>query len=126
MTNRPPKTIYVGTIDGMVLDYLVATCLGLTPEIYEENEIIIQGRGDVKWSPSTNCDQGNQIIEQYNIKTYEENAFEGWCAEIDDNHEDGILYTSGPSRLIAAMRCFVAMKMDLEIFHAPDELYDYC
>ena len=73
------------------------------------------------YSPSTNWSQGGPIIEReaLTVKMRHPNprlwvSYNGW------NHDPGFS-ASGPTALIAAMRCYVASKLGDEV-EAPEEL----
>jgi hypothetical protein len=69
------------------------------------------------YSPSTNWEQGGAIIEKHGIAIVRNHVAslgveEEWRAHISDSE----LYAqSGPTLLIAAMRCFVASKLGFVI-----------
>ena len=99
------------TIDlqGAALDWAVAKCEGLST--YLE---VVEG-----FQPSTDWVQGGPIIVREWISTT--NGNDEWLAEIATDCADGYLSASGPTPLIAAMRCYVASKLGAEV-EIPQEL----
>ena len=77
---------------------------------------------DYTYNPSTDWSQGGPIIEREKLGvwayTLDENGDEnpGWYAETFEGY-----VSSGPTPLIAAMRCYVASKLGDEV-EVPDEL----
>ena len=75
-----------------------------------------------KFSPSTNWSQGGPIIEREGVSIVQEGDAAEWVGSVYNYEtEDWHLYTSGPTPLIAAMRCYVASKMGDEV-DVPAEL----
>ena len=71
---------------------------------------------------STDWAQGGPIIEREGISTVSQGDGHEWIASLwDYETEDWRLHTTGPTPLIAAMRCFVASKLGDEV-DVPDEL----
>lgn len=96
-------------LTGAVLDWAVAKCEGF------------KYPNDPVFKPSTNWAHGGPIIEREMIETH---ALDGeWEAysEIagDGNWDENI--QSGPTPLIAAMRCYVASKLGDDV-DVPKEL----
>ena len=97
-------------LKGPALDWAVAKCEGL-----------VQGVSWEHWAPrhSTNWAQGGPIIEREHINV----SYEGqgvWLA----GGFNGVCYLmghGGPTPLIAAMRCYVAIKLGDEV-EIPEEL----
>ncbi len=73
------------------------------------------------WNPSANWEQGGPIIEREKIGVMRGRAGdrEFWIAEV--GYADDYLQCSGPTSLIAAMRCYVMSKLGDEI-EVPEEL----
>jgi hypothetical protein len=71
------------------------------------------------YTPSTDWSQGGPIIEREGISVATDDV-EPWCGFIEDD-ETNTLFFSGPTPLIAAMRCYVASKMGDEI-ELPEEV----
>ena len=63
------------------------------------------------WMPSVKWSQGGPIFESNKIDTFWDSGNECWDASMDK----GMFVESGPTPLIAAMRCFVASKFGDEI-----------
>lgn len=105
------KTIKTSELTGAALDWAVAKCEG-TEHLFDSHEA---GRLEysVDWS------QGGPIIEREGI---------GIKLRIDgeDEHawlaDDGLRMFTGPTPLIAAMRCYVASKLGDEV-EVPEELF---
>lgn len=130
------KTIKVSEASGAVLDWLVAKCEGL--ELIKDgvlNGVTKKGRfasgyytDRNNWAPlstlcySTDWAQGGPIIDREFICTNGDDGAPGcapsWEASIFD---DGEVTVSGPTPLIAAMRCYVASKLG-ETAEVPEEL----
>ena len=88
-------------LQGAALDWAVAKCSGTTMmAFFTRNE----------YTPSTDWEQGGSIIEREKIQT----GWDGdqWIAKYEIG--DGT-WQSGPTALIAAMRCFVKSKLGDEI-----------
>ena len=110
----------VSELTGAALDWAVAKC------IYEPDDVVIcEGRvfayddATKGFNPSTNWTQGGPIIEREGISVATDDV-EPWCGFIEDD-ETNTLFFSGPTPLIAAMRCYVASKMGDEI-ELPEEV----
>jgi hypothetical protein len=88
----------VSELTGAALDWAVAEC-----EEFVEDE----------FEPSENWADGGPIIEREGISVATDDV-EPWCGFIEDD-ETNTLFFSGPTPLIAAMRCYVASKMGDEI-----------
>jgi hypothetical protein len=116
-------------LTGAALDWAVAKCEGKTklyqirrgdsrvidtdhPEYFEQYK-----RQHDEYS--TDWAQGGPIIEREGISVAMDDV-EPWCGFIEDD-EINTLFFSGPTPLIAAMRCYVASKMGDEI-ELPEEL----
>lgn len=96
-----------------VLHYLVAKCEGYF-DIGMAS--VHEGVTDVfyfpRWQPSTNWAQGGPIIEREKISVWARGN--EWAAEaFTPNHQGD--EQEGPTPLIAAMRCYVAMKLGDEV-----------
>lgn len=107
------------------LDWAVAKCEGVSVGNAKQTHGFIETAWDkvTKWenaceiyTPSTNWSQGGPIIELEGIDLAKMNG--GWMAEIIDSLRTG--YT-GPTPLIAAMRCYVASKLGDEV-EIPEKL----
>ena len=111
--------IKVSKAEDIVLDYLVAKCKG-------EEVRLIKGQLETLWTdngykPSTSWAQGGPIIERERITTCWEGTI--WVATLFNKNCDETWYgnQSGPTPLVAAMRCYVASKLGDEV-DVPDEL----
>ena len=101
-------------LQGAALDWAVAKCDGLLHD---------DGTVSDYWQPSELWEQGGPLIEREKISVTptDGKAFvgqEAWAAynlctlfEDDKEHE----YQHGPTPLIAAMRCYVASKLGVEV-----------
>jgi hypothetical protein len=110
----------VSELQGAALDWAVAKC------IYEPDDVVIcDGRvfayddATNGFNPSTNWAQGGPIIEREGISVATDDV-EPWCGFIEDDETNTLLF-SGPTPLIAAMRCYVASKLGDEI-ELPEEV----
>lgn len=97
-------------LTGAALDWAVAKAEGYTP---------IQVH---RYQYSTNWAQSGPIIERERIRLWAMNWNFKWEADFPhcDDHRDDIRM-SGPTPLIAAMRCYVASKLGGEV-EIPKEL----
>jgi len=96
-------------LTGAALDWAVAKCADLPyPHVYDEQGEIVEV------SPSTDWAQGGPIIERERIELEHDGFI--WWARIKADEE-----YSGPTPLIAAMRCYVASKLGDDI-DVPEEL----
>lgn len=94
-------------LTGAALDWAVAKCEGFDINIHAGSALTIRGDGDW-WNPSTNWAQGGPIIEREGL-TLTHQA-DRWVAQTDDD-----TFQTGPTPLIAAMRCYVASKLGDEV-----------
>ena len=100
-------------LSGAALDWAVAKCKGHGIGLLD----------DPWFAPSTNWAQGGPIIEEQWI------CIEAWPNESDEDsrwiatrHEQpAVSEESGPTALIAAMRCYVASQLGDEV-DVPNEL----
>lgn len=126
-------------LTGAVLDWAVAKCEGA---LHPLGNVVIEGKSlwiavdgvarhymeeDVEYNPSTDWAQGGAILEREEICIkrelpcsvgYEWNAWV-WTKHIAKGGSNA--GGSGPTPLIAAMRCHVASKMG-DFVEVPDEL----
>lgn len=74
-----------------------------------------------RFSPSTDWSQGGPIIERERIAVVP--LLEGWEAQYENEQREDRNYIvfSGPTPLIAAMRCYVASRLGDEV-EIPEEL----
>lgn len=124
---------------GPALDWAVAKCEGLT--LHKNallNGLLMEGwwasgyyadpnlwirLGMLRYS--TDHGQGGPIIERERIGTWPSASVNGqWAARpyFEDRYERGAAMY-GPTKLIAAMRCYVASRMGDEV-DVPEELLD--
>ena len=115
---------------GPALDWAVAKCLGATKiQPYEYNgrgflRVYLDGGIHAPWEPSRYWSQGGPIIEREKLEVrandYEWQAF---CFGFPSAraHSGKKVWASGPTPLIAAMRCFVASRLGDKI-EIPEEL----
>ena len=86
---------------GSTLDWAVAKC---------EDVYCFDG----SYTPSTDWAQGGPLIEREGISV--DRAGLAWTADLSDSVGGYIEHTeSGPTPLIAAMRCYVASKLGDEV-----------
>jgi len=99
-------------LTGAALDWAVAQCEAKNPSMF----IFWQtGKLAAEHNYSTDWAQGGPIIEREQIAVMP--CPRGWAARIGFGGQ----YVEGPTPLIAAMRAFVASKLDDEV-EVPDEL----
>jgi hypothetical protein len=102
-------------LTGATLDWAVAKCEGGTIRT-EHGVFLNQGDGYDYYTPSTDWAQGGPIIEREGISWHCGNKA-SWHA-YGYGSADNI---SGPTPLIAAMRCYVASKLGDNV-EIPEEL----
>ena len=92
-------------LQGAALDWAVAKCSGTTMmAFFTRNE----------YAPSTDWEQGGPIIEREEIAvTPYATSGAGWFAKLPT--PTGGVLRSGPTPLIAAMRCYVTSKLSDEV-----------
>lgn len=105
--------IKISELEGQALDWVVAKC-EICEILEEKTEMpldVLVKELPCRYTPSTNWEQGGPIIdrEEINLTTIHDKAGK-WGAFYDDGFFHESLRT-GPTPLIAAMRCFVSMKM---------------
>ena len=112
----------INELSGADLDLEVAKCEGGVFHMRQYSGVnpgpefpAIQWRYDwqelCNYTPSTDWEQGGPIIEREGITVSKEKG--GWSAYFRDNlfEDDGSEHwQTGPTPLIAAMRCYVASK----------------
>jgi hypothetical protein len=113
----------VSELTGAALDWAVAKAEGVDGYIVNESFMTRwtddECEDGVDYHYSTAWAQGGPIIEREGISVATDDV-EPWCGFIEDD-EINTLFFSGPTPLIAAMRCYVASKMgdDIEL---PEEV----
>ena len=105
-------------LTGAALDWAVAKCEGID---YMKDDVRFRGAYARKYS--TDWAQGGQIIEREKIAIYLNGYEDEWMGEDEDEWmgEGGWKRGTGPTPLIAAMRCYVASELGDEV-EVPDEL----
>ncbi len=103
-------------LTGAALDWAVAKAEGKKPSI-ERNLIWTRGKNTpyALFQPSIDWAQGGPIIERERINVDPSPDSAEWYGYYDNNGK----WYSGPTPLIAAMRCYVASKLGEEV---PDGL----
>lgn len=116
-----------------VIDFLVAKCEGEkygppTFRVHQNSKgatVYLNAgmqQSGIPYRPSTDWAQGCPITEREGISTVFQGDGHEWVASLwDYETEDWRLHTTGPTPLIAAMRCFVASKLGDEV-DVPEEL----
>jgi len=108
------KTICIDTndLEGVALDWAVTKSLGYDHDVTEGSEWGL-------WGWATDWAQGGQIIEDecLDLEHRPAGASREWYAV--SKHQ--AIFGSGDTPLIAAMRCFVALSLGLDV-DVPEEL----
>lgn len=119
-------------LTGIALRWMVAECEGTTVVKLKESDSLFYGGGFNKFAPDTDWNQGGPIIDREFIAVFsvETRPFEGeWAADIHQHQQRGYIddmggrgYSfydascrTGPTPLVAAMRCYVASKLGDEV-----------
>lgn len=111
------------------LDWAAAVAAGHNPRFqpYFVTLDVIRVHSDwdtaTQWTPSNDYSQGGPIMDQEGINSYRamEGANEtGWFAYTFGRRGTELMF-NGPTRLIAGMRCVVALRLGDEV-DVPDEL----
>ena len=109
-------------LTGPALDWAVAKCEG---RAFEAVESFMAYHDDGEMRFSTNWSQGGPIIERERIQTTPRGeTTDLWEAIVFDNifMDDGSdCFQTGPTPLIAAMRCYVASRLGDKV-EIPEEL----
>ena len=105
-------------LTGAALDWAVAKCEGYRLDLVPEGN----------YSPSTDWAQGGPIIDRMKLNRLTTNALGGYTASVkltrintDDDAYMVWTHGSGPTPLVAAMRCYVASKLGDDV-DVPKEL----
>lgn len=99
-------------LTGTALDWAVTKCEGYDHDVTSSEWGM--------WGWATDWAQGGPIIEREKISV--DRMSYAWTADITDSVGGYIEYTeSGPTALIAAMRCYVASKLG-DTINIPKEL----
>ena len=111
--------IKTSELTGAALDWAVAKCEGLEPGIVIVGGAVIVGSNGLQVPAySTDWSQGGPIIEREKIGSLHE-ARGVWSASTKWEDPAKVFY--GKTKLIAAMRCYVASKLGEEV-EIPNEL----
>jgi hypothetical protein len=109
---------HVDQAEGPVLDWMVAKAEGWIDDCNSWlHEATVCEVAEGSYHPSTDWSQGGPITDRllgFLEKTWIEARAAQRCEAHLSNYE-GHWVAFGPTRLIAAMRCFVASKLGLEI-----------
>jgi len=116
---KDSTTIKTTDLLGRPLDWAVARIEGeRNSKLDETGKLILLDASELGYyRPSTNWSQGGPIIERENIGIREPHNTPGlWYARV--NTDVTVFLKSGPTPLVAAMRCYVASKLgdEVEIF----------
>ena len=123
------QSVNISELTGAALDWAVAKCeypeliwgetIGLSA--HAQDLIVIPQFKDHKcwWRPSTNWTQGGPIIEREGI-TVSKTRHGFWESHLR-TYDERESYQTGPTPLIAAMRCYVASKLG-DTVEIPKEL----
>jgi len=105
---------------GPALDWAVAESEGNVRLQYDSREglIISNILGWIPYRPSVAWVQGGPIIEREEIAVWPDQDTGNWFASANEGR--GVDF-SGPTPLIAAMRCYVASRLGDEV-EVPEEL----
>ena len=119
--------IKTSELTGAALDWAVAKCegIGLGPRGF----VVYYHEGEpAMWQPSTDWAQGGPIIDRMQLNRLTTNVGGGYTASVKvtliDTDDDAYMvwtHGSGPTPLIAAMRCRVASKLG-DYVDVPEEL----
>lgn len=137
--------IKTSELEGLSLDYAVAVAEGhqdirLHQDMSGKFQVLCRRRDvdangsplylldfDTVWSPSTLWSQGGEIIQKQHISLLNDEPPDRgvmWIADIGgwmcDDFQLGETQETGPTHLIAAMRCYVASKFGDQIEFVKD------
>ncbi len=107
--------IQTAELTGAALDYAVALAEGLPCKAYihgTECWIYVSPSGHEVYSPSSGI-EGDEIIDRWMIAT-QPTGIVAWGANLQDENGKGF-FGNGPTRRIAAMRCFVCSRLGKEV-----------
>lgn len=119
------KIIKTNEVSSIVIDWMVAKCEGKNDVLHDDGItrciVIAAASGVYKgiWKPTVNWSQGGPIIERELIElSVSGETLNGmWVAKSPDWY----LPATGPTPLIAAMRCYVTSKLGDSV-EVPNEL----
>ena len=105
-------------LTGPALNWAAAKCEGVSVEYIDDGitQCLLMSMGG-RFNPSTNWAQGGPIIEREGIRQHRSHTGDWWAGSESDPQRP----ISGPTPLIAAMRCFVASRLGDEV-DIPEEL----
>jgi hypothetical protein len=103
-------------LTGAALDWAVAKCEGpnsVASCYYDDGAPLwLEEAPENEWTPSTNWAQGGPIIERERISVCASEDSKAWDASVwIDYNKHMPFFVSGPTPLVAAMRCYVASKL---------------
>jgi hypothetical protein len=105
-------------LTGAALDWVVAKC----EKHASRHTVNVFDFNDYFFNPSTDWSQGGPIIEREGISIVQQGDAAEWVASVYNHDEDDWhLHATGPTPLIAAMRCYCASKLGHEV-DVPDEI----
>ena len=121
--------IKTAELTGPTLDWAVAKCEGErygppTFRVHQNSKgatVYLNAgmqQGGIPYRPSTDWAQGGRLIEREEIAVWPDQDTGNWFASANEGR--GVDF-SGPTPLIAAMRCLIASKLGDEI-DVPEEL----
>lgn len=111
-------------LTGRALAYAVGIAEGCKVETWHAKSVAILFHGaprSTPWNPHEDWSQGGPIIDRERISVVDSESGTEWNAEYRYKRIRDDEYWSGPTPLIAAMRCYVASKLGEEI-EIPEEL----
>lgn len=111
--------IKTANLTDTALNWAVAKCEGVTVAKFPESPSLFYGEGLRRFEPDTNWSQGGPIIQREMV-SLDWAARMVWNARIYVPDEEP-WQADGPTPLIAAMRCFVAMRLGDEV-DVPDKM----
>jgi hypothetical protein len=111
--DRCNRTVKVEKLTGLALDWAVAKCEKTAVTLEVGNLWVNRYR----YSPTTDWSVGGPIIEREMLKLHCGDGGVWWAATNAHPHRP----LSGPTALVAAMRCFVASRLGDEV-ELPSEL----
>jgi hypothetical protein len=113
------KSIKVSEMTGAALDWAVAQIEKprLSQSFARKNAVVLAHGG--LYAPTIDWSQGGPIIERERLNIVPTSV--GWEAYPDYGMSDE-LFETGPTPLIAAMRCYVASKLG-DTIEVPEELF---
>jgi len=122
MKTNGVKTMKTSELTGLALDWAVTAIENPDALKYGVEDWRSRRRHDVKdgeflfrWSSS--WAQGGPIIEKEGIRLHRSHTGDWWAGAESEPHKP----ISGPTPLIAAMRCYVASRLGEEV-EVPEEL----